>query len=36
MYAWNARERPGRPIGAEVQCIRALFALLAERFAARA
>jgi len=36
MYAWNARERPGRPVGAEVQCIRALFALLAERFAARA
>jgi leucyl aminopeptidase len=36
MFAWNPRERPGRPVGAEVQCIRALFALLADRFAARA
>jgi leucyl aminopeptidase len=36
MYAWNPRERPGRPVGAEVQGIRALFALLVERFAARA
>jgi leucyl aminopeptidase len=33
LFAWNARERPGRPVGAEAQCVRALYALLAERFA---
>ncbi len=33
LFAWNARERPGRPVGAEAQCVRALFALLAERYA---
>jgi leucyl aminopeptidase len=32
LFAWNARERPGRPIGAEAQCVRALYALLAEQF----
>jgi leucyl aminopeptidase len=32
MYAWNARERPGRPIGAEAQCVRALYALIRQRF----
>ena len=32
LFAWNARERPGRPVGAEAQCVRALYALLAERF----
>lgn len=36
LFAWNPRERPGRPVGAEVQCARALFALIAERFPARA
>jgi leucyl aminopeptidase len=36
LFAWNARERPGRPVGAEVQCVRALYALLVERFAAAA
>ena len=33
MYAWNGKERPGRPVGAEPQCIRALYAYLKERFA---
>jgi leucyl aminopeptidase len=32
LFAWNARERPGRPVGAEAQCVRALYALLVERF----
>jgi leucyl aminopeptidase len=32
MYAWNAKERPGRPVGAEPQCIRALYAYLKARF----
>ena len=36
LFAWNPRERPGRPVGAEIQCVRALFALIAERFTARA
>jgi leucyl aminopeptidase len=33
MYAWNGKERPGRPVGAESQCIRALYAYLKARFA---
>jgi leucyl aminopeptidase len=33
MYAWNPKDRPGRPKGGEAQAIRALFAVLAERFA---
>ncbi|MFO1407502.1 MAG: leucyl aminopeptidase family protein [Steroidobacteraceae bacterium] len=32
LYAWNARERPGRPVGAEPQAVRALWALLVERY----
>jgi len=28
LYAWNAKERPGRPIGAEAQCLRALYRLI--------
>jgi leucyl aminopeptidase len=32
MYAWNSKERPGRPVGAEPQCIRALYAFLLERY----
>jgi leucyl aminopeptidase len=32
LYAWNAKERPGRPVGAEPQSVRALYALLLERF----
>jgi leucyl aminopeptidase len=30
MYAWNTKERPGRPVGAEAQCIRALYRLIRE------
>jgi leucyl aminopeptidase len=35
LYAWNGKERPGRPVGAEPQAVRALYALIAERYAAR-
>jgi leucyl aminopeptidase len=33
MYAWNGKERPGRPVGAEPHCIRALYAYLQGRYA---
>jgi leucyl aminopeptidase len=33
VYGWNARERPGRPQGAEAQGIRAVVELLRHRFA---
>lgn len=32
IYAWNSRERPGRPVGAEAQCLRLADRLIAERF----
>jgi len=32
LFAWNPKERPGRPLGAEAQCVRALFAMLAARY----
>jgi leucyl aminopeptidase len=32
LYAWNPKERPGRPVGAEAQAVRALYALVRERF----
>lgn len=32
LYAWNAKERPGRPVGAEAQCVRALYRLLRSRY----
>ncbi len=32
LFAWNLEERPGRPKGGEAQGLRALFALLAQRF----
>ncbi|MBM4215984.1 MAG: leucyl aminopeptidase family protein [Gammaproteobacteria bacterium] len=32
LYAWNARERPGRPVGAEAQCLRLADRLILERF----
>jgi leucyl aminopeptidase len=32
LYAWNARERPGRPVGAESQCVRVLYRLVRARF----
>jgi leucyl aminopeptidase len=28
LYAWNPKERPGRPLGAEAQCVRALYQLI--------
>jgi len=33
MYAWNSKERPGRPVGAEPQCIRAVYAYLKSTYA---
>ncbi len=32
LYAWNAKDRAGRPVGGEPQCVRALFAYLSLRF----
>ena len=32
LYGWNPKDRPGRPVGAEPQAVRALYALLVERF----
>ncbi|MBM4191842.1 MAG: leucyl aminopeptidase family protein [Gammaproteobacteria bacterium] len=32
LYAWNARERPGRPVGAEAQCLRLADRLILDRF----
>jgi leucyl aminopeptidase len=32
LYAWNGKERPGRPLGAEPQAVRAVHALLVERY----
>ncbi|HEX9207198.1 MAG TPA: leucyl aminopeptidase family protein [Steroidobacteraceae bacterium] len=32
LFAWNPRERPGRPVGAEAHAVRALYAMLAERY----
>jgi leucyl aminopeptidase len=32
LYAWNGKERPGRPVGAEAQTLRALFAWLETRY----
>jgi leucyl aminopeptidase len=32
IYAWNTRERPGRPVGAEAQCVRTLYKLIRSRF----
>jgi leucyl aminopeptidase len=33
LFAWNAKERPGRPVGGEAQCVRAVHALLTKRYA---
>ena len=33
LYAWNGKDRPGRPLGAEAQCLRAVTALLQQRYA---
>ena len=32
LYAWNSKDRPGRPSGGEAQCVRMLFGYLRERF----
>jgi leucyl aminopeptidase len=32
IYGWNPKERPGRPVGAEAQGIRAIVGLLRQRF----
>jgi leucyl aminopeptidase len=32
IFAWNPKERPGRPEGGEAHSVRALFALLTERY----
>ncbi len=32
LFAWTPKARPGRPVGGEAQAMRALFALLAERY----
>jgi leucyl aminopeptidase len=34
LYGWNGKDRPGRPVGAEPQCIRALYAYLVNRYSA--
>jgi leucyl aminopeptidase len=31
LYGWNAKDRPGRPVGAEAQCVRALYRLVRSR-----
>jgi leucyl aminopeptidase len=33
IFAWNNKTRPGFPVGAEVQAIRALYAMLKARYA---
>jgi len=32
LFGWNPKDRPGRPVGAEPQAVRALYALLTERY----
>ncbi len=32
LYAWNPKERPGRPLGAEAQGVRALYQLIRRRY----
>ena len=34
IFAWNTRSRPGWPVGAEAQAVRALYAMLKTRYAA--
>jgi leucyl aminopeptidase len=33
LYAWNSKDRPGRPVGGEPQCLRAVYAFLKARYA---
>jgi leucyl aminopeptidase len=35
MYAWHPKALPGRPEGGEAQCLRAIYAMLRERYPAR-
>jgi leucyl aminopeptidase len=35
LYAWNDQSRPGRPEGGEAMAMRALFALIQERFSSK-
>ena len=32
VYGWNSKDRPGRPVGAEAQAVRALYAYLKRRY----
>ncbi len=32
LYAWNPKERPGRPVGGEAQCVRALYRMIRQRY----
>jgi leucyl aminopeptidase len=32
LYGWNPKDRPGRPLGAEAQCVRALYQLIRARY----
>jgi leucyl aminopeptidase len=32
LYAWNSKDRPGRPVGAEPQTVRALYSFLKHRY----
>jgi leucyl aminopeptidase len=34
LFAWNPKERPGRPVGGEAHAVRALHAMLTERYGA--
>ena len=31
LFAWNPKERPGRPVGAEAQCVRSVYRLIRAR-----
>ena len=33
LFAWNPKDRPGRPVGAEAHAVRALHAMIVERYA---
>jgi len=32
LYGWNAKDRPGRPVGAEAHCVRAVYQMLRQRY----
>jgi leucyl aminopeptidase len=36
LFAWNPKERPGRPVGAELQSVRAFYRYFLERYGADA